>query len=971
MALSVSKLPSGPICPGDFALPAGEAPFELLRPGFDETVRRLPRFSAHGADGWRFEHLQAVQRHSAPGMDAMFAWCADLARGTYLPAGQAMPADVAGFLSQARLLALAKPAGGVRPIAVGSCLRRMPAAAVARQLKQAFAAALLPVQFGVGVDGAAELMVTAVRTILAAHPGWVVFTTDARNAFNSVSRRAIIGALRECFPQLLPFVSVFYARDGDLVIRMPWGAECVRSRSGVQQGDPLGSALFSLALQHLLLRVAATAVGAAAGARVLAFIDDVYLVGPLQWATAAYGQLAAEYPSVGLEMRHAKGGVYSPCPLPAGQLVDTAHDDGTHSFTHGPTGVRLLGQLPLPAAECSSPFRAAGTSRWLIRHLPTGRVYRDPSLVVVGVPIGHSGHVTRRLRGAFGSSAGLLTSLTLLLQDPQCVLLLARCCVLPQVTHFLRTCLPMDVWPLCAPFDGAMLRLLERAAHLRAPLPPDAAAVVQLPLRHGGFGFTPTATVCPAAFMAGSLFALDALCAVDRRWQEAVQAFMAGVTAPAAPVAVGASRLPEALRVGHAGVLALLPPASRADVGYPDDLALDLASTAHLQRRIMRAHALRQRDAVRSGLTVACQAPADGPGAGDAADADRRALARQRLEAWEAAASRGGTDYLAVMPDIHVADAEELARPSGGHFALAAVEFRVTICLHLGLPCPLVPVMPPLVCPCSRLHGGQGEPPVPHDIDPLLRVLSSCTGRYGAAATSGTWRHNQWARVWVQFLAAMGVVQAAEPRGLDVGCRRPDILVTMPGQPALRLCDIAITSPISPGRVRMGFPGGVGGAVRSMERTKELLYRGPAAAPSAWRAVLPQPVTVPLVGSTLGRIGVQAWAFFDAVFRTAQAGGLMQGCDSLPQHLRRVYWQRRLSVSLRREVASVVHRRIAAAQAGGAGPGLPAYLRGCPLAAARRLPRPGELSGAARAAACRTDCAEGVFGMGFRGCSAG
>ena len=116
---------------------------------------------------------------------------------------------------------------------------------------------------------------------------------------------------------------------------------------------------------------------------------------------------------------------------------------------------------------------------------------------------------------------------------------------------------------------------------------------------------------------------------------------------------------------------------------------------------------------------------------------------------------------------------------------------------------------------------------------------------------------------------------------------------------------------------------------------------------------------------------MQAWAFFDAVFRMAQAGGLMQGCDSLPQHLRRVYWQRRLSVSLRREVASVVHRRIAAAQAGGAGPGLPAYLRGCPLAAARRLPRPGELSGAARAAACRTDCAEDVVGVGFRGCSAG
>ena len=47
------------------------------------------------------------------------------------------------------------------------------------QLKQAFAAAPLPVQFGVGVDGAAKLTATAFRAILAAHPGWVSFTTDS------------------------------------------------------------------------------------------------------------------------------------------------------------------------------------------------------------------------------------------------------------------------------------------------------------------------------------------------------------------------------------------------------------------------------------------------------------------------------------------------------------------------------------------------------------------------------------------------------------------------------------------------------------------------------------------------------------------------------------------------------------------------------------------------------------------------
>ena len=56
----------------------------------------------------------------------------------------------------------------------------------------------------------------------------------------------------------------------------------------------------------------------------------------------------------------------------------------------------------------------------------------------------------------------------------------------------------------------------------------------------------------------------------------------------------------------------------------------------------------------------------------------------------------------------------------------------------------------------------------------------------------------------------------------------------------------------------------------------------------------------------------------------------------------------RAAPGLSREIASVVRRRIAAAQAGGTGPGPPAYLRGCPLAAVRRLPMPGVLRGGAK-----------------------
>ena len=132
----------------------------------------------------------------------------------------------------------------------------------------------------------------------------------------------------------------------------------LNSSTGVQQGDPLGSVLFALALQRTLLRAAATATGDAAGARVIAYIDDVYLIGPLAWATDTYLQLADEYPRIGLEMRHGKGGVYSPCPIPREQLTAVRHPDETWSFSS--TAPRAC------ASSASSPShrRTATTPSW-------------------------------------------------------------------------------------------------------------------------------------------------------------------------------------------------------------------------------------------------------------------------------------------------------------------------------------------------------------------------------------------------------------------------------------------------------------------------------------------------------------------------------------------------------------------------------------------------------------------------------
>ena len=74
---------------------------------------------------------------------------------------------------------------------------------------------------------------------------------DMRNAFNLVSRQAILDECASLFPELLPWVLWCYGTHSALW--HPMGR--VSSESGVQQGDPLGPLLFALVLQKIISAV--------------------------------------------------------------------------------------------------------------------------------------------------------------------------------------------------------------------------------------------------------------------------------------------------------------------------------------------------------------------------------------------------------------------------------------------------------------------------------------------------------------------------------------------------------------------------------------------------------------------------------------------------------------------------------------------------------------------------------------------
>ena len=121
---------------------------------------------------------------------------------------------------------------------------------------------LWPLQVGVGVPAGAEAAVHATNQALAALQLWAgCLKLDFRNAFNSVSRQAVLTAARPHMPELAPWVNWTYGCGS----RLRFG-RVLHSTCGIQQGHSC-----SLALQPAL----AAASRAASLDLCFAYFDNV------------------------------------------------------------------------------------------------------------------------------------------------------------------------------------------------------------------------------------------------------------------------------------------------------------------------------------------------------------------------------------------------------------------------------------------------------------------------------------------------------------------------------------------------------------------------------------------------------------------------------------------------------------------------------------------------------------------------
>ena len=177
-------------------------------------------------------------------------------------------------------MALAKPKGGLRPIAIGEILRRIAGKCLCAVVKEEAQTFFPPLQVGVACPAGADAAVHSCRDWVLQHADnndKALLKLDFSNAFNTVNREYVLQEVRTKFPGLARFAHWCYSQESKLF----FGSHTIASASGVQQGDPLGPLLFALAVQPLAKELKDLASTFACSTWMIAFLVVALALSPV------------------------------------------------------------------------------------------------------------------------------------------------------------------------------------------------------------------------------------------------------------------------------------------------------------------------------------------------------------------------------------------------------------------------------------------------------------------------------------------------------------------------------------------------------------------------------------------------------------------------------------------------------------------------------------------------------------------
>ena len=355
-----------------------------------------------------------------------------------------LPDQLARVFFGARLIALKKKSGGIRPIAVGLTLRRLVGKVGNSMVLGDAIVQFSPQQVGYGVKGGCEATVHALRSFLANNDnsGYALLKIDFCNAFNTIRRDHLISLVNQNYPDLAPFIYNAYAVDSALF----WQDKVLTSAEGVQQGDPLGPFLFCLGMRDIIKELTSQIN--------VWYLDDGTLIGDVNSVANDFANLKNLAAGIGLQINASK------CECAILSRTETI-------------GLETISALAPEITRLS---------------------FQEVSLL--GAPL-HERGVDTAFRQKLTNFSKLCKNV-LDLDKHDALFLLKNSLSVPRVTYLLRTS-PCFNSPVLQEYDDLLLDTLKQV--LNCDLSENQWARASLPVATGGLGIRATRDVALPAFL--------------------------------------------------------------------------------------------------------------------------------------------------------------------------------------------------------------------------------------------------------------------------------------------------------------------------------------------------------------------------------------------------------------------------------------------------------------------------------------
>ena len=294
--------------------------------------------SGMDADGWRKPLASKVYGDS--GRDLRKALASVIKR---LCTSKEENESLSAFLA-CRLVPLDK-CPGLRPIGVGEVLRRIAGKVVMLVMREDVLKSYATVQMCAGHRAGCEAAIHAMRDVFEQEHAEAALLVDAANAFNSVNRKAMMHNIEIICPIIATYVNNCYRYPARLFIV---GGKELKSREGTTQGDPLGMAIYAIAITPLLNLMMNVMVQHEKTGSIVAFADDLTAVGRFASLRKWWDALLDVGPKLG----------YNPQPIKSWLIVkDSKVAEAKHHFQGTRIQITTSGERHLGAVIGSEEYK--------------------------------------------------------------------------------------------------------------------------------------------------------------------------------------------------------------------------------------------------------------------------------------------------------------------------------------------------------------------------------------------------------------------------------------------------------------------------------------------------------------------------------------------------------------------------------------------------------------------------------------